>query len=222
VRSGWPSGAADSDASATHITFQVGDHFTYHQHFDQNSFTLFKGSDLMVDSGVYSGEGLSNHDINYYVRTIAHNTLVVYNPAEDFGAARPDASANDGGQRTVFPASRSPQTLAYFDLHAVQYDTGDMLRFEDEAAYTYALGDATKAYNNPTYNQAMETNLSGNGAKVSRFQQEFVYLRTQPKRQSSQHGGLWQHARSKQVRPVIGRLAIKNEGSLGIGGVDMG
>lgn len=179
LRAGWPASAADSDASATHITFQAGDHFTYHQHYDQNGFTLFKGDDLVVDSGVYSGEGLSNHDINYYVRTIAHNTLVVYNPAEDFAAARPDASANEGGQRTVYPASRSPQTLACFDQHAVHYDTGDMLRFEDTAAYTYALGDATKAYNNPTYNQAMDTNLSGNGAKVSRFQREFVYLRPQ-------------------------------------------
>ncbi|HMN27587.1 MAG TPA: DNRLRE domain-containing protein [Caldilineaceae bacterium] len=180
LRSGWPSGPADSDTSATHITFQAGDHFSYHQHFDQNSFTLFKGDDLMVDSGVYSGEGLSNHDINYYVRTIAHNTLVVYNPAEDFAAARPDATANDGGQRTVFPASRSPQTMTDFNQHAVHYDTGDMLRFEDSAAYSYALGDATKAYNNPTYNQAMDTNLSGNVAKVSRFQREFVYLRPQP------------------------------------------
>jgi heparin/heparan-sulfate lyase len=180
LRSGWPSAAADSDSNATYITFQAGDHFTYHQHFDQNSFTLFKGDDLMVDSGVYSGEGLSNHDINYYVRTIAHNTLVVYNPTEDFAAARPDATANDGGQRTVFPASRSPQTLDDVGQHAVHYDTGDMLRFEDTATYTYALGDATKAYNNPTYNQAMDTNLSGNVAKVSRFQRELVYLRPQP------------------------------------------
>ncbi len=87
LRSGWPDGAADTDTSATHITFQSGDHFTYHQHFDQNSFTFFKGDDLIVDSGMYSGEGLSNHDINYYVRTIAHNTLVVFNPSEDFAAA---------------------------------------------------------------------------------------------------------------------------------------
>lgn len=179
MRSGWPDGAADTDLGATHITFQCGDHFTYHQHYDQNSFTLFKHGDLALDSGVYSGDGLSNHDINYYVRTIAHNTLVVFNPGEDFSSARPDATSTDGGQRSMYPASRSPNTLEYFEMHGVHYDTGDMLRFEDDANYTYALGDATKAYNNPTYNQTMDTGLDNNVAKVSCFQREFVYLRPQ-------------------------------------------
>ncbi len=109
MRSGWPSGPADTDPSATYLTFQSGDHFSYHQHFDQNSFTLFKYGDLAVDSGVYSGDGLSYHDQNYYVRTIAHNTLVVHNPAEDFSTARPDAVSNDGGQRTMSPGSRAPR-----------------------------------------------------------------------------------------------------------------
>ncbi len=62
MRSGWPSGPADTDPSATYLTFQSGDHFSYHQHYDQNSFTLFKYGDLAVDSGVYSGDGLSYHD----------------------------------------------------------------------------------------------------------------------------------------------------------------
>jgi hypothetical protein len=177
MRSGWPAGAADTDTSATHLTFQCGDHFSYHQHYDQNSFTIYKHGDLALDSGVYSGDGRSYHDRNYYVRTIAHNTLVVYNPGEDFSSARPDASSNDGGQRTMYPASRAPETVEYFDQHAAHYENGDILRFEDAGRYTYALGDATAAYNNPTYNQAMDTSLSDNVAKVSRFQREFVYLR---------------------------------------------
>ncbi|MBM3303110.1 MAG: heparinase II/III family protein, partial [Deltaproteobacteria bacterium] len=177
MRSNWPDGAADQDPSATYITFQCGDHFTYHQHYDQNSFTLFKYEDLLVDSGVYSGEGLSYHDINYYIRSIAHNTLVVYNPAEDFSQVRADAVSNDGGQRTVYPASRSPGSLQYFEEHRTHYNTGDMVRFFEEPYYTYAFGDATKAYNNPTYNQAMDAGLMGNVAKVNRFHRELVYLR---------------------------------------------
>lgn len=177
MRSGWPDGAADTDTSPTVITFQCGEHFCYHQHFDQNSFTLFKYAPLALDSGVYSQEGTSNHDINYYVRTIAHNTLVVYNPLEDFSYARPDAASNDGGQRDTYPATRAPQTMDYYRQYTDQYDTGDMLRFEDSVRYTYALGDATKAYNNTTYNQAMDTALSGNTAKLSRFMRELVYLR---------------------------------------------
>lgn len=177
MRSGWPSGAADTDTNVAYLTFQSGDHFTYHQHYDQNSFTLFKRADLLVDSGVYSGDGLSDHDINYYVRTIAHNTLVVYNPAEDFSSARPDAYSNDGGQRTMYPASRSPETIEYFTQYFTQYNTADVRRFESNQDYTYLLGDATRAYNGPAYNQAMDAGLPGNIAKVTRFQREFVYLR---------------------------------------------
>jgi hypothetical protein len=176
LRSDWPDGAADANTRVTYIGFQAGDYFTYHQHLDQNSITLFKYSDLLLDSGVYSGDGLSYHDRNYYMRTIAHNTLIVYNPNEDFSHARPDASSNDGGQRSMYPATRAPETIEYYDQHITQYDVADMLRYEDAPQYAYALGDATKAYNNPTYNQAMD-GLSGNTAKVSRFQREMLYLR---------------------------------------------
>ncbi len=176
LRSDWPDGAADVDTRVTYIGFQAGDYFTYHQHLDQNSITLHKYSDLLLDSGVYSGDGLSYHDRNYYMRTIAHNTLIVYNPNEDFSHARPDASSNDGGQRSMYPATRAPQTIEYYDQHITQYDVADMLRYEDTVQYAYALGDAAKAYNNPDYNQAMD-GLSGNTAKVSRFQREMLYLR---------------------------------------------
>ena len=177
MRSGWPGGAADQDPCATYLTFQSGDHFTYHQHYDQNSFTLYRCADLALDSGVYSGNGLSYHDVNYYVRSIAHNTLLVYNPAENLTGTRPGAVANDGGQRSMEPASRYPLGVEAFDQNLRYYDTGDILRFEDKTAFTYVLGDAAKAYNNPGYNQASNTNLSGNTAKLSRYLREFVYLR---------------------------------------------
>ena len=180
VRSGWPDGAADNDAGATVLTFRAGDHFSYHQHFDQGAVSLFKYSDLLLDSGVYSGDGRSYHDVNYYVRTIAHNTLVVYNPQEDLSAARPDAVANDGGQRTVYPATRSPVSEGEWQRNSLYYDTGDMLHVAEGSDYVYALGDLTKAYNNPSYNQAMDTSMAGNTAKVKRFQRELVYLRAVP------------------------------------------
>lgn len=177
LRSGWPRGALDDDAGTTHLLFQSGDHFSYHQHFDQNSFTLWKGGDLLIDSGVYSGEGLSFHDVDYYVRTIAHNTLVVYNPTEDFSSARPDAALNDGGQRTFAPASRSPTTIDYYEANYQAYRRGRITRFADTPEFTYAVGDATRAYNSTLYHQAQDTLLAGNTAKVTRFVREFLYLR---------------------------------------------
>jgi hypothetical protein len=177
MRSSWPSNAEDTDTSATHIIFQCGDHFTYHQHYDQNSFTLFKYSDLALDSGVYSGDGLSYHDRDYYVRTIAHNTLVVYNPHEDFTSSRPDAESVDGGQRSMYPATRAPETVEYFTQHSKHYETGNITAFEDDTNFTFMKGDATSAYNNSVYNQAMDTGLAQNTAKVNRFIRSLVYLR---------------------------------------------
>lgn len=178
ARSGWPSAAADTNPAVTHLIFQCGDHFTYHQHFEQNSFTLFRERDLLIDSGVYSGDGLYNHDRNYYLRTIAHNTLIVYNPSETFHNIRPGADSNDGGQRDVYPASRSPQSVDQLNTYSNQYETGDIRRMADLPLCTYMLGDATAAYNNPAYHQAsLSSAYSGNVAKVSRFLRETAYLR---------------------------------------------
>jgi heparin/heparan-sulfate lyase len=145
----------------------------------QNGFTLYRGAPLIVDAGVYSGDGLSYHDRNYYVRTVAHNTLLVDNPDESFEASRPGAESNDGGQRSVYPASRSPQSVEHWDVHADQYETGEITAFEHADAFTYVRGDATAAYNNPTYNQAMDAggDYVDSVAKVSRFERELVYLR---------------------------------------------
>ncbi len=177
LRSGWPSGAADTSSNVTIIQFHCGDRFSYHQHYEEGSFTLFSGEPLLLDSGVYSGEGLSYHDVNYYVRTIAHNTLIVYNPDEDLSEARPDAVSNDGGQRTPYPFTRAPESVAYLDAHTRTYETGDILRYENQPGYAAVWGDATAAYNTPSYNQAVHSDLSGNRAKVTHFQRELVYLR---------------------------------------------
>ncbi len=181
-RSGWPTGAADDSPDATVIQFHCGDRFAYHQHYEQGAFTLFAGEPLLLDSGVYSGEGLSYHDVNYYVRTIAHNTLVVYNPSEDLSAARPDAVSNDGGQRPPYPGTRAPSSVAYLEENAPIYETGDVLAWQNGDDLGYVVGDATAAYNSTLWNQAEHTDLSGNVAKVSRFRRELVYLRESPGR----------------------------------------
>lgn len=177
MRSGWPTGGSDHDRNVTHAIFQCGDFFSYHQHYDQNSFTLFKGGDLLIDSGVYSGEGTSYHDRNYYVRTIAHNTLVVYNPAEDLRASRSMANLNDGGQRSPTPGNRSPATIEHYRDFYRSYERGKIREYRDTPEYTYLVGDATLAYNSTLYNQAQDTTLSGNVAKITRYVREFLYLR---------------------------------------------
>ena len=144
---------SDWTEDATWVKFQCGDHFEYHQHLDQNSFTIYKHEDLAVDSGVYNW-ATSNHANNYYARTIAHNSILVFDPSEQFSwdAMRGGRKGvNDGGQRAwrlsnSDKASWSAQSVEYWEESKHIYDTGDILRYEDTRDYTYMLGDATNAY----------------------------------------------------------------------------
>lgn len=144
---------SDWTPDATWVSFQCGDHFEYHQHLDQNSFTIFKGDDLAVDSGVYNWAN-SGHANNYYARTIAHNSILVFDPAEQFSWEEMRGGyegANDGGQRAwkfskKDKASWCAQSVEYWKEYKHLYDTGDIVCYEDTRDYTYMLGDATNAY----------------------------------------------------------------------------
>lgn len=133
-----------------------------HHHRDQNAFTIFFRGPLAIDSGgynIFGGYG-SVHAVNYYSRSIAHNTVLVYDPDEDFkygGVTR----ANDGGQQfAVSPRVEYP-TLAQMQPGGTNA-LGGVLAFEDQPSFAYTLGDATKAYASD---------------KVSDFRRSIVYLR---------------------------------------------
>ena len=67
-----------------------------HEHRDNNSFTIFKNSPLMIDSGFYDTYQGSHHN-NYYSRTIAHNSICVFDANENYTNIGFSVS-NDGGQ----------------------------------------------------------------------------------------------------------------------------
>jgi hypothetical protein len=69
------------DEDATYFFFKCGDRFTAHQHLDVGHFLIYKYEELAGDGGHYDAFG-SNHDVNYYLRTIAHNTILVHDPCE--------------------------------------------------------------------------------------------------------------------------------------------
>ena len=73
--------------------------FVNHQHLDAGAFQIYYKGALAIDSGLYSGSSGaygSPHCMNYYWRTIAHNSLLIHDPQETFGR---DGYGNDGGQR---------------------------------------------------------------------------------------------------------------------------
>ena len=149
------------------MQFKSGSFYSHnHQHMDHNSFTLFYKGPLAIDSGAYSamGEYNSTHWWNYYIRTIAHNSMLVYNPNECFVNTCNNIISNDGGQK-FFGLSGNPGVLYYPTLDQIQ-DGGcnhldGIVNYENDLNYTYSAGDATKAYT----------------SKVSGFTRSVVYLR---------------------------------------------
>lgn len=164
ARTGWTD-AMQADAGDVVATMKLGgDWFGNHEHYDAGHFQIYYKGGLAIDSGIYSGRDVldpsitleygSAHDMNYHKRTIAHNTVLVHDPAENF-----DGFANDGGQR--FPGDE-PETLAdlangYKVATVLKHQVGPQAQAPD---FSYLKGDLTAAYS----------------SKVRQFQRSFVFL----------------------------------------------
>jgi heparin/heparan-sulfate lyase len=157
VRDSWKT-------DSTWIEFDCGPYLAKHQHLDQNQITIYHQGYLAIDSGADYTDSESPHYLNYYRRTIAHNTVLVYDPAEKFfWSQNLLAAANDGGQRMdssrFWNTVRGPEDWEHTrDL----WNLGSM-RVVDHAPghYDYAMGDASNAYSPD---------------KLKKFTREVVYL----------------------------------------------
>ncbi|MFH1708186.1 MAG: heparinase II/III family protein [Planctomycetota bacterium] len=127
---------------ATHVMFDCGPLFCGHDHADQNSFMIYKNGFLTYDSGAYQGV-TTPWAVDYYCRSIAHNTVTVYTPGAKM-IARRQTAANDGGQLwREYEASTLAQVR---DFKGGDYEAGYIIALDYTDLYTYAVGDATKAY----------------------------------------------------------------------------
>lgn len=135
--------------------------FANHQHLDAGAFQVYYRGALAIDSGLYTEYG-SPHCRNYYWRTIAHNSLLIHDPQEQF--RRSSGYGNDGGQR--LPNGRSePPALAVLQAPENGYRTGQVLAhgFGPDPLrpdFTLLQGDITAAY----------------GKKVKQVMRTFVFL----------------------------------------------
>jgi len=128
------------DEKTTQLQFKSTSFYsTNHHHRAENSFTINYRGPLAIDSGRYDSYG-SIHWRNYFTRTIAHNAILVYDPEQEMELyGKP--TVNDGGQ----PFRREPVRVE--DIVPGGYASLDgIIRFEDRPEFTYACGDATKAY----------------------------------------------------------------------------
>jgi heparin/heparan-sulfate lyase len=113
-----------------------------HGHRDANSFTIYHKGDLAIDSGAYDAYE-TPHWYNYYIRTIAHNTIVVHDPEEKL-ISRGKEYANDGGQRFV----NEPhfQARSFEEIADEAYRDGEILAYREGDGFSYVCGDASNCY----------------------------------------------------------------------------
>ncbi len=122
------SGATEND---THAAIKAGAQFTQHQHYDENSFILYKKGFQALDSGT---RGSAKHHKVYYPQSVAHNTILIRAENEPLpgywyprnAPAITEKVFNDGGQSRMGVARP--------------------LGFEKSAYHAVTAGDATRCY----------------------------------------------------------------------------
>jgi hypothetical protein len=162
ARTGWEDGISSKVVVAF---MKVGViNFANHQHLDAGSFQLYYKAPLAIESGIYQGAmgGYgSEHFKNYMQRTIAHNSMLVYNPEEKFFLSRNEV-INDGGQQYPNRGSE-PRNLEM--LLQNDYRTGEVLAQyfgpdQVKPDISYLKGELKEAYSD----------------KIKSFKRSFVFL----------------------------------------------
>ncbi len=145
ARSSW-------EEDATWLFFKCGKRYTAHQHLDVGHFFIVKHEELAGEGGHYD-DFAGPHAVNYYLRTIAHNSVLVHDPKEAFAAIRgtPDPVANDGGQAYPWPGTIFRHNGDGWDADTWRrgrhlMDIADLLAYQDNGDFMYTAGDATRAY----------------------------------------------------------------------------
>lgn len=170
---GWMIARTGWDKNSVIAEMKINEHFVgNHQHMDGGAFQIYYKGPLAIDAGAYhgtSGGYNSPHNKNFFKRTVAHNSLLVFDPNEKFaswnygGTDKTEFADNDGGQRTL--GDRWETCRSFADLLSDEYTTGQVLAHGiggDYMApeYSYLSGDITKAYSD----------------KVKEVKRSFVFL----------------------------------------------
>ena len=152
ARSGW-----GWDAPGKPVRRHVGHvsvaapYYGDHAHYDNNHFDIYYKGELAIDSGRYDDDWgmeqtpdiIKSEFFNYYQRTIAHNTILVYDPDEKMEMG----VVNDGGQlelmrvggiRNVpedydqgnYPHRRRAAGACDWATNPGRWDTGKMLAYK--------------------------------------------------------------------------------------------
>ena len=166
ARTSWEEG---EDSTAVVAEMKIGgDVVNNHQHLDAGHFQLYYKGILASDSGMYQGadDGQSDYDDDhhkfYSTKTIAHNSMLVYNPdevswIESMMSGR--GTCLDGGQKAINSASEYSTNPSDNTVATVLNKEIDR-KNPNKPSYTYIKGDLKNAYSN----------------KVSDYKRSFMFL----------------------------------------------
>ncbi|WP_321281583.1 T9SS type A sorting domain-containing protein [Marinifilum fragile] len=109
-----------------------------HEHRDNNHFVIIKDKPQILDAGHYDSYA-TNHYNNYYSRTIAHNSICVFDGSESYRAFGRSVS-NDGGQIWT------DRLENVGDVTDSDHRRGEWLKFAAGDDYAYYISDAADSY----------------------------------------------------------------------------
>ncbi len=139
ARTGWNMGVDSGDAMVYMI---IGEHyFGNHQHRDFGTFQIYHRGPLALDTGLYQGSRDSDygspHWANYHQQTVAHNGLMIFDPAT--------ADDDHGGQRK--PMRSHPRSVAEVQrMHWGRVTAHGFGPDPVKPQYSHIAGDITNAY----------------------------------------------------------------------------
>lgn len=176
ARTKWDLDKKNFSSNAMVVLMNLREYSTKnHVHLDVGHFGIYYKGHLALDAGIYQGKDPNNewgklNYVNYYARTIAHNSLLILDPDEPtpYEGSNVKALSRDGGQfsfknrawdstQEMLAAGKSAQILAQ------QISQGNA------PDYSYLKGDMTRAYNVPT-------NVAVYPAKVDTVKRSFIFL----------------------------------------------
>lgn len=137
---------SDWSDDATWFRFEASDYWSGHQHFDAGNFEIFKREPLAAETGEYTDYS-SAHAMNWLVRSIAHNVMLIHDPAEKWANMRDGARvtyANDGGQTKKW--EWTVDTLDQWKAKRAQFERADIIAYHNDAKYLYVAANCTAAY----------------------------------------------------------------------------
>jgi heparin/heparan-sulfate lyase len=176
MRSGW-------DPGATVVSFHAGDWFGSHDHLDVGHFSIFRRQWLALDAGVYTPMG-GSHYVNFSHRSLAHNTLLIRDPEEQFQVPhnRGVEVINDGGQREVVSlGGRSTQNNSDLSiwrknrLGGAHFERSTVLHWFSGDTLDFVSADITMAYNSDFFS-SYGANFR-NSSKVRQVVRSLTYIR---------------------------------------------